>query len=179
MSRVYRSTLHGDPMTKQSMQMSRFLGVDFGRRRVGLALSDATALLAAPLRTIDAGPTPAASARAVATLLREAGERDALHEVGGVVVGLPRRLNGDDTHDTALARAFAAALSAASGLDVHLQDERLSSREAESRLAVTDRDWRSRKARLDAAAAAIILQDFLDGLARPASEPDPDEAVDA
>ena len=46
-----------------------------------------------------------------------------------------------------------------------LQDERLSSREAESRLALRDKDWRSRKAKLDAAAAAIILQDYLDGRA--------------
>jgi len=45
---------------------------------------------------------------------------------------------------------------------VTLQDERLSSREAESRLALRDKDWRSRKARLDAAAAAVILQDYLD-----------------
>jgi putative Holliday junction resolvase len=49
---------------------------------------------------------------------------------------------------------------------VALQDERLTSVEAESRLAVRDKDWRSRKKRLDAAAAAIILQDHLDGLPR-------------
>ena len=52
------------------------------------------------------------------------------------------------------------------GLVVHLQDERLTSHEAESRLAVRERDWRRRKAKLDAAAAAVILQDYLDGRAR-------------
>jgi putative Holliday junction resolvase len=48
------------------------------------------------------------------------------------------------------------------GLDVRLQDERLSSVEAESRLALLEKDWRRRKAKLDAAAAAVILQDYLD-----------------
>jgi putative Holliday junction resolvase len=60
---------------------------------------------------------------------------------------------------------FARALGAKTSLPVALQDERLSSREAESRLAVQDKDWRSRKAKLDAAAAAIILQDYLDSRA--------------
>jgi putative Holliday junction resolvase len=57
---------------------------------------------------------------------------------------------------------FARSLREKTSLPVTLQDERLSSREAESRLALRDKDWRSRKARLDAAAAAIILQDYLD-----------------
>jgi putative Holliday junction resolvase len=60
---------------------------------------------------------------------------------------------------------FARALGMTTSLPVALQDERLSSREAESRLALRDKDWRSRKAKLDAAAAAIILQDYLDGRA--------------
>jgi len=58
---------------------------------------------------------------------------------------------------------------------VHLQDERLSSREAESRLAIRERDWRKRKARLDAAAAAIILQDYLDAHAPVPAWPDDSE----
>jgi putative Holliday junction resolvase len=57
---------------------------------------------------------------------------------------------------------FASALGVRTGLPVVLQDERLTSREAESRLAVREKDWRVRKQRLDAAAAAIILQDYLD-----------------
>jgi len=61
---------------------------------------------------------------------------------------------------------FASHLGARTGLPVTFQDERLTSVEAESRLAERDKDWRSRKKRLDAAAAAIILQDHLDGLPR-------------
>ena len=155
----------------------RFLGVDFGTRRIGLALSDDTALLARPWRTIAAGPTPEASATMLADLIARlrADEDPEAGELGGLVVGLPRRLNGEDTHQTAPARFFAGHLGALTGLVVHLQDERLSSAEAESRLAEREPDWRLRKARLDAAAAAVILQDFLDGRQRR----DPDAAVDA
>jgi putative Holliday junction resolvase len=58
--------------------------------------------------------------------------------------------------------AFAARLRQETALTVVLQDERLTSREAESRLALREKDWRARKETLDAAAAAIILQDYLD-----------------
>jgi hypothetical protein len=74
-------------------------------------------------------------------------------------------LDGTPTEMTPRVEQFARALGAKTSLPVTLQDERLSSREAESRLALRDKDWRSRKAKLDAAAAAIILQDYLDGRA--------------
>lgn len=142
----------------------RVLGVDFGTRRIGLALSDDSATLARPWQTIEAGPSPGESARAVARLLdrgRAAGDDEA-GGVGAIVVGLPRRLNGADNEQSQPAREFASALATLTGLDVRLQDERLSSHEAESRLAVREKDWRRRKAKLDAAAAAVILQDYLD-----------------
>ena len=152
----------------------RFLGVDFGQRRIGLALSDDTALLARPWRVVAAGPTPAASATMIADVigtLRHADEIDG-GELAGVVVGLPRRLNGDETDQSAAARLFAERVAALTGLLVHLQDERLSSHEAEQRLALRERDWRRRKAQLDAAAAAVILQDYLDGRPRASSIPE-------
>ena len=142
----------------------RVLGVDYGARRLGLALSDHTASLARPWRTIPAGSTPRASAEIVAGII-SAGATDELSDADGiqnVVVGLPRRLNGEDTDQTQPARDFATALQDLSGLPVALQDERLSSREAESRLAIKEKDWRRRKEKLDAAAAAVILQDYLD-----------------
>lgn len=142
----------------------RVLGVDFGARRIGLALSDDTATLARPWQTVDAGVTPRESAGVVARLL-ERGRQDGDEEaagVGAIVVGLPRRLTGEDNDQSTPARDFASALAALTSLDVTLQDERLSSVEAESRLAVREKDWRRRKAKLDAAAAAVILQDYLD-----------------
>ena len=144
----------------------RVLGVDVGTRRLGLALSDPSGSLARPWQTIQAGATPRASAEAVAALVRPSSFNDLdagdTEGIGVIVVGLPRRLNGDDTHQTALAREIAATLTELTGLTVHLQDERLSSLEAESRLALREKDWRKRKEKLDAAAAAVILQDYLD-----------------
>ena len=144
----------------------RVLGVDVGTRRLGLALSDPSGSLARPWQTIPAGATPRASAEAVAALVRPSSSNDLdsgdTEGIGVIVVGLPRRLNGDDTHQTALAREIAATLTELTGLTVHLQDERLSSLEAESRLALREKDWRKRKEKLDAAAAAVILQDYLD-----------------
>lgn len=137
----------------------RVLGVDFGGKRIGLALSDATAMLASPWQTLPGGPPLVAAARLAPVIAELAADADGLQ---AIVVGLPRRLDGSDNDQTPLARAFAAELARGSGLPVILQDERLSSHEAELRLAVRERDWRKRKAKLDAAAAAIILQDYLD-----------------
>ena len=78
------------------------------------------------------------------------------------VVGLPRRLDGSPSEQTVAVEAFVEALRGRLSIPVACEDERLSSREAESRLAVRERDWRKRKANLDAAAAAVILQDFID-----------------
>jgi len=82
--------------------------------------------------------------------------------VGEVVVGLPRRLNGEPSPETAMVKAFIDQLRQRIQIPVATEDERLSSREAESRLAVGEKDWRKRKLQLDAAAAAVILQDYLD-----------------
>jgi putative Holliday junction resolvase len=144
----------------------RFLGVDFGRRRIGLAVSDVTGSLARPWRTVDAGPTPRASAAGIAALVAGEPADGDLSDLNAIVVGLPRRLGGEDNEQTAGARDFARVLGELTHLEVHLQDERLTSHEAEARLAEREKDWRKRKLKLDAAAAAIILQDFLDARVR-------------
>lgn len=148
----------------------RVLGVDFGRRRIGLALSDDSGVLARPWKALVAARGPRESADVLAALLTEMAASEEVGVLEAIVVGLPRRLNGEDNEQTAPARRFAAALAEATGSRVHLQDERLSSHEAEQRLSLRERDWRKRKAHLDAAAAAVILQDFLD--ARRPSTPD-------
>ena len=141
------------------------LGIDYGARRIGLALSDATATLASPWRLLQRPPSEAETLR---LLIKEitalATDDDGLE---AVVVGWPRRLNGSPTEQTPIVEAFANALKAHVQVPVILQDERLSSHEAESRLAARESDWRKRKAKLDAAAAAVILQDYLDGRPRP------------
>lgn len=138
----------------------RIVGLDIGKRRIGVAISDATRTLARPVGVLDRAGSDADALRLVADeIARLAAEEDG---VASVVIGLPRRLDGTPNEMTPRVHAFAEQLHAASGLPVMLQDERLSSREAESRLAVRDKDWRSRKRKLDAAAAAVILQDYLD-----------------
>ena len=140
----------------------RVLGIDYGNRRIGLALSDATGLLARPWKTIqregNPGQVAAALAAAIATL---SAEDDGL---AAIVLGLPRRLNGEEHEQTRAVRVVAAEIRKVTSLPLHLQDERLSSREAEEQLARREKDWRKRKAALDAAAAAVILQDYLDGV---------------
>ena len=96
----------------------RVLGVDFGQRRLGLALSDHTGTLARPWQTVSAGPTPAASAKAVARLMSDARAKDEDEAVGAIVVGLPRRLSGEDTDQSQPAREFAQHLAALTGVDV-------------------------------------------------------------
>lgn len=142
----------------------RVLGIDFGGKRIGLALSDATGMLASPWKAIEGGPPLAAAGRVKQVVAELAALEDGLE---AIVVGLPRRLDGSDNDQTPLVRAFAAELARASSLPVILQDERLTSHEADARLALGERDWRKRKARLDATAAAIILQDYLDHRATP------------
>ena len=79
-----------------------------------------------------------------------------------IVVGLPAHLDGSPSDQTTYVAAFAGRLQACTAIPIAFEDERLTSREAESRLAQREPDWRKRKSRLDAAAAAIILQDYLD-----------------
>jgi putative Holliday junction resolvase len=144
----------------------RVLGIDYGARRIGLALSDATATLASPWRLVQRPPSEAETLR---VMIREittlVADDDGLE---AVVVGWPRRLDGSPTDQTPIVQAFATALKSRLDIPVILQDERLSSHEAESRLARREADWRKRKAKLDAAAAAVILQDYLDSRPRAA-----------
>jgi putative Holliday junction resolvase len=131
-----------------------------GERRIGVAVSDPTGTLARPVGVVrTSGLDGDALDRAAAEITRLADEDDGLV---GLVVGLPHRLDGTANDLTLRVQAFARTLAVRTSLPVVLQDERLTSVEAESRLATREKHWRVRKTRLDAAAAAIILQDYLD-----------------
>lgn len=141
----------------------RIVGLDVGERRIGVAVSDVTRTLARPLGVLRPAGLDVDAVRLSADEIgRLAGEEDG---VAAIVVGLPRRLDGTPTDMTRRVEQFARQLEARTALPVTLQDERLSSREAESRLALREKDWRVRKQHLDAAAAAVILQDYLDSRA--------------
>ena len=137
----------------------RVLGIDVGDRRVGLAISDASRTLARPLTTVKVTDAADAVNRVAQTIAELAADEDGLD---AIVVGLPARLDGSPTNATPRVQAFIDALRARTTVRIVTEGERLTSREAESRLAVNERDWRKRKDTLDAVAASIILQDYLD-----------------
>ena len=141
------------------MVKGRILAVDVGARRVGLAISDASRTLARPLETI----AVSSEADAVERVVRRIEQLDREDQgIAIIVVGMPSRLDGTPTPQTASVQAFIARLKARTPLPIATEDERLTSVEAESRLARREKDWRKRKAQLDAAAAAVFLQDYLD-----------------
>ena len=135
----------------------RVLALDYGLRRIGVALSDASGTLATPLTTLGrrAGKRPP-----VAAILGLIGN----HEAEAVVVGLPLDRRGGENEWTAEVRAFGRQIEKRSGLPVFFMDERYSSVEAEARIRSIGlpRKARENKARIDAGAAAIFLQDWLD-----------------
>jgi len=136
--------------------VARVLAVDLGERRIGLALSDPSGTLASPLRTIEVSGDPERDRLAVVDAAREA-------EAQVIVVGLPRSLSGREGPAARRARVEASALAEVAGeIKVELHDERFTTREADRALADAGKRRRERRAHVDAAAAAIILQSYLD-----------------
>lgn len=135
----------------------RVLGIDFGERRIGLALSDPTGTLASPLPTLKrrAGKRPPLAA--IVELVKE-------HEVEALVLGLPLTLEGRDSEWTMEIRSVGEALSRRTDLHVYFVDERLTSVRAERaiRSIGLPKKKREEKERVDAAAAVLILQSWLD-----------------
>jgi putative holliday junction resolvase len=130
--------------------------VDYGERRIGLALSDPSRTIASPLATLTRRPGKRAPMTELERLVRE-------HDVGEVVVGLPLDLRGEESEWTREVRVFGEALERRTGRAVTFIDERMTSVEAERvvRGSGLRRTQREEKGRIDAAAAAIILQAFL------------------
>lgn len=137
----------------------RIVGIDLGEKRIGIAISDATATIARPLTTLERGRSDVEAVKLLRDTIASLSDED---RIGRIVVGLPTRLNGSDNDQTPRVKKIAELLAAEVSIPVVTQDERLSSREAEERLSMREKDWRKRKAKLDAAAAAVILQDYLD-----------------
>lgn len=135
----------------------RVLGVDFGERRVGLAISDPTGTLASPLPTLQRRRGKKPPLKAMEEVAREQGAE-------ALVFGLPLSPRGDDTDWTREVRWVGEALSARLGLPVHFLDERFTSALAERHIRGLGlkKSRREDKGLVDAAAAVIILQTWLD-----------------
>jgi putative holliday junction resolvase len=133
----------------------RYLGVDLGRARIGLALADEV-LRTARAHSMVARRSDAADLAAIGEVARE-------YEVTRAVVGLPLNMDGTEGPSARFARGFAGKLGEALGVPVAMQDERLSTFEASDRLRGQGLSARDQKGRIDAESAAVILQAWLDG----------------
>ncbi len=132
----------------------RYLGIDLGRATIGLALADDVLRTARALHTVRrSGPD------AGLDVVRQAARE---YEVTRVIVGLPLHMDGSEGASARLARAFARELEESLQIPVELHDERLSTFEAEQRLRERGLSAREQRAVIDAEAAAVILQGWLD-----------------
>lgn len=126
------------------------LGLDIGERRIGVAVGDLTVRLAAPLTTVT---VDGSEGEVLGALVRK-------HDITKLVVGLPRNQAGEQTKQTARVRAAVAFILEPLGVPIVFQDESLTSVQAEAELV--NRRKPLKKGDIDAQAAAIILQDYLD-----------------
>jgi putative Holliday junction resolvase len=133
----------------------RFLGLDVGNRRIGVAVSDELGLTAQPVLTLERKRSQREDMRSLARLARR-------FEVVGIMVGNPVHLSGDVSPQAAKTQAFAAALAELSGLPIHLWDERLTTREAHQILYEAGHARQQHGRVVDQVAATLILQSFLD-----------------
>ncbi len=137
----------------------RYLGLDIGSRRIGVAVSDELGLTAQPVLTLERRsnrrPISRDDLRSLARLCRRYG-------VTGIVVGNPVHLSGELSPQAARTQAFAAALGELTGLPIHLWDERLTTQEAHELLYRAGRKRQEHKRVVDQVAVTLILQSFLD-----------------
>ena len=133
----------------------RYLGLDVGNRRIGVAVSDELGLMAHPVLTLERRSSKREDLRSLARLCRR-------FEVAGIVVGNPLRLNGGPSPQALKTQSFAAELGQLTGLPIHLWDERLTTHEAHHALYESGHKRQQHRRVVDQVAATIILQSFLD-----------------
>ena len=134
-------------------ESGRVLGLDLGDVRIGVAISDPERRLAVPYGTVHTGAP--ADVKALAAIAKES-------DITLIVVGHPKSMSGESGSQAKKAEEFAGVLHDALGLAVVLQDERLSTSEAERELAKAGVKGQKRRGVVDQSAATVILQAFLD-----------------
>ena len=143
-----------EPLSEQ-IPAGRVAGIDYGRRRIGVAVCDAARIIASPLCVRETSGDQAADAAFFRKLLAD-------EEVGGIVVGLPLHADGGASEMSAEAARFGAWLRKVTGLPVAFQDERFSSHEAAGRLAGVGLTRAGKKKRSDAVAAQVLLASWME-----------------
>ncbi len=142
----------------------RVLAFDLGVRRTGVAISDASGTLARPMEVVEGTSLKAQWTALLDLIARVQVDDDPLE---AIVVGVPHRLDGTPTDFTPEGpRLRGPPVAARQPCPWSPLDERLTSVEAEALLSMREHDWRRRKAHLDAAAAAVLLQEYLDSRQR-------------
>jgi len=131
----------------------RYLGIDYGQKRTGLAVCDAGEVIASPLKVLTVSQDCLVAG--IAEIVRR-------ENVDAIVLGLPLNMDGTAGYQAKRVRAFAAQMKDRIDVPIYLHDERLSSFEAQGKLAGVELTRKKKKQRLDAVAAAFILQSFLD-----------------
>jgi putative Holliday junction resolvase len=133
----------------------RFLGIDYGTKRIGLAVGDSEGTPALPLDEVASRGRPADDAVLILPYVRE-------YEITALVIGLPLNMDGSEGRQAEITRTFGNALSRIAGCPVHYWDERLTTRAAAERLQSQGLSRAKRRSRRDRVAAQIILQEFLE-----------------
>lgn len=132
----------------------KIMGIDFGLKRIGIALSDIMGFLASPYTTLYR-TTLDEDLNFIKKIIDE-------NKVETVVFGLPLEMSGNSGEIVNFTKDFAERLKTLTGVKIVFVDERLSSIEAEEQLKLTIKDWKKRKLLLDQVSASIILQSYLD-----------------
>lgn len=132
----------------------RYLALDVGNRRIGVAVSDELGLTAQPVMTLERRRNLREDLRSLARLARRYG-------VAGIVVGDPKHLSGEESPQAAKTRAFTAELGELTKLPIYLWDERLTTREAHQILYEAGHTRQNHRRVVDQVAAVLILQEFL------------------
>lgn len=133
--------------------MKRIMGIDYGDARTGVAISDLLCTIVGSTAVVPSRNKE----KAIADIVRIAGE----NEVGEIVVGLPKNMDGTEGERAQLCREFAALLASATGLPVQMWDERRTTVEAHNILSQHNYHGQKRKNTVDAVAASLILEGYL------------------
>ncbi len=144
-----------EPEPLETTPPPRYLGLDVGTKRIGVAVSDELGLTAQPVLTLERKRSPREDVRSIARLARR-------FAAAGIVVGRPLHLSGEQSVRAVKTEAFAAELGEFTGLPIHLWDERLTTREAHRILYEAGHARQEHRKVVDQVAATLILQSFLD-----------------
>ena len=147
--------------------MARYLGIDYGTKRVGIAISDGLGLMARPLEVVPRSD-----------VVSRVEDIISAYNVAGLIIGLPTALGGHEGASAEGARTLGEELAAATGLEVEYVDEKFTSRMAEETLLDKGMKRRKRRETVDKVAAAIILQEYLDNRAAGWNSETPEDVQD-